>query len=378
MANQLSDVFINKIVCPITNLIYYEPVMASDGIIYEKDALDNIFNENCISPYTGMVLNKKIVIPSLVTKMTIEKNKDSIDYYISKNSTFGYYNKSINIPDLMFDILHKGPEYYKFILNCKRIYIDYFQTSDLKRFLRIGNEYYIKHFINNTVSIDYNIRNKNLVNLICENSHNNIINYLFNKIKFENIYDPLTLFTILCKRIPNISTNILDFLINNGIKIKEMHFLINNNEDYLKFLIKRNYENKYFRFNNTNMHIVIHILKYIGKNFDIIKYIIDNNIFDFNIKNGILKYSLVHYMFYYISPPSIKYLVENNKGLKLDTDKYIISPLDVACIHHDFELIKFLRNNNFKSDNLPNKNITDDQIIDYIMVQHVNVKKEFI
>ena len=61
------------LVCPITQELPFEPVMAEDGKIYERSAIVEWFSkkDRPTSPSTGAVIGKKL-IPAVQTKNTIE------------------------------------------------------------------------------------------------------------------------------------------------------------------------------------------------------------------------------------------------------------------------------------------------------------------
>ena len=70
----------NLFQCPITQEIFKDPVVATDGFTYEKRAIEKWFAKNDRSPSTNQVLKSKMVIPNLILKQIIkniaEKNKD--------------------------------------------------------------------------------------------------------------------------------------------------------------------------------------------------------------------------------------------------------------------------------------------------------------
>lgn len=94
MLEDLDTIIINTpiqgISCPITHEIFLDPVIASDGITYEKRAIKEWFKKSSVSPTTNLpidkVLKKNIIIKNIVSDF-LEKNLDkkSLQYNISRN-----------------------------------------------------------------------------------------------------------------------------------------------------------------------------------------------------------------------------------------------------------------------------------------------------
>ena len=72
MRQSINDVAAD-LVCPITQQLPFDPVMAEDGKIYERNAIVKWFSEKDrpISPSTGAVIGKKL-LPAVQTKNTID------------------------------------------------------------------------------------------------------------------------------------------------------------------------------------------------------------------------------------------------------------------------------------------------------------------
>ena len=55
------EIDIDSLYCPITCEIYNEPVLSTDGFIYEKDALEVWFENHNTSPKTSEIINNKLM-----------------------------------------------------------------------------------------------------------------------------------------------------------------------------------------------------------------------------------------------------------------------------------------------------------------------------
>ena len=80
------------LLCPITMELMNDPVQASDGHTYERDAIEEWFREHDRSPLTNEVLSSKKLVPNYFCKKTIQKyleenNICSLDDFITSIAT---------------------------------------------------------------------------------------------------------------------------------------------------------------------------------------------------------------------------------------------------------------------------------------------------
>ena len=61
-----------KITCPITYHIFYDPVVAKDGFTYEKTYIENWFKTNNNSPMTGKIIDKTLC-PNFIVKQMVDE-----------------------------------------------------------------------------------------------------------------------------------------------------------------------------------------------------------------------------------------------------------------------------------------------------------------
>ena len=78
--NKIKGHFTDKVpddfLCPITQEIFSEPVMADDGNTYEKSAIEAWFLYHDTSPLTNVKLATKKIIPNLTLKKLIDQFKE--------------------------------------------------------------------------------------------------------------------------------------------------------------------------------------------------------------------------------------------------------------------------------------------------------------
>ena len=57
----ISGPLAKNLICPITHMIYKDPVLASDGITYEREAINTWLEASDKSPLTNIVLENNIL-----------------------------------------------------------------------------------------------------------------------------------------------------------------------------------------------------------------------------------------------------------------------------------------------------------------------------
>ena len=64
--------YTESLMCPITRNVFTDPVMASDGWTYERNALEELLGTpSPISPKTGEILKTDVIIPNLSIQMLL-------------------------------------------------------------------------------------------------------------------------------------------------------------------------------------------------------------------------------------------------------------------------------------------------------------------
>ena len=95
----ISDNIPHEFICPITTEIMKDPVILTDGHVYEKSAIKKWLQNNNTSPLTKINVDKDILIPCFVLRKQIqeylEKSNKNVVQQQSNNKT---YNKSKREP----------------------------------------------------------------------------------------------------------------------------------------------------------------------------------------------------------------------------------------------------------------------------------------
>lgn len=285
--------------CPITKDIFLDPVVAEDGHIYERTAIEKWFKTHSISPMTGTKINNKIVFPVFHIKKIIND-------LITDNPKLK--EEQYQLPKLKFKKHIKLV--YQLIDNNQFNELLKYDEFDLKKFNRhklikllkkCKNNNIIKYFIDNIINVGVKIlikvrHNKTpvygkLLHLMARYSTIENIKYLLNN-----------------KRI-NIMSKTSD---NNFVT----HLACYNNLDTLKLFIDNGVPiNTPNSFGNYPIHIACWENK-----LDIIKYLIEKYKVDINCKNN-HGFRPIHYLCKYGSFDSIEYFLKQNVNINCRTNK---------------------------------------------------------
>ena len=101
------------LICPITKLYFRNPVIASDGHVYEENAIAQWLEKNQTSPMTREKIDYKI-FPCNIIKNLIDSVDQSKQFFYMQRYQFGikdwihYYVKkfSVELNDLQSHIIH--------------------------------------------------------------------------------------------------------------------------------------------------------------------------------------------------------------------------------------------------------------------------------
>jgi len=303
----------NDFICPLTGKIFYEPVMASDGFMYENDAIRKWLKNNNTSPKTGIILNHKNIshdfIFNKVFNNFLKLNKDIQRYkpeinFIEciKNKD---YNKIINsnILNITFDIQNLGN-------------FDFFKNNDL-----------VKFFIKNNIIL-MNKKGMRLIHLICRYSTSEMIKYIIDiylkeghdiQCETRDKWKPIH---FICRySTPEMIKYIINIYIQKGYNIqcqtkekyKPIHFICRySTPEMIKYIIDIYIKKRYNLYCETidGWQLIHLICKYSTP--EMIKYII--NIYQkkgYNINCKIdNEFEIIHIICKYSTPEMIKYIID--------------------------------------------------------------------
>lgn len=211
------------ITCPITGLIFIDPVKATDGYTYERSAIMEWFKNHNTSPMSGMIINNKTLIDdfsmkSIVTKYNYENdNKHKIEKQIV------FQNIEPNIQNMY--------KYNKFqltkIVSNKKSLMEYIST--------IHNFDIFKHVVMHSIdTFDHDQYGHYLIHYVCKNASILEVEYLKNNghniecLTKNTEYSPekgKSPLHFACENNNDINNQIALYLINNNVNTNIMEEL---------------------------------------------------------------------------------------------------------------------------------------------------------
>jgi len=208
--------------CPITGLIFDDPVKANDGHTYERSAIEEWFTDHNTSPMTGKSVNDKTLIEdfnmkSIVTKYIQDnpdqiKNKFKLDELLVSDVvniiTSGKYQDLLGYKKFkLTEIVNEDRSLMEYVSKIPMVNIFkhiYVHSSDRRNMDQNG--FYMLHYVFRYSSLD-------------------IIKYIlsdwFNiNIKAKNGKMPIH---CACERTDDVNDEIVTYLINNGANVNAIY-----------------------------------------------------------------------------------------------------------------------------------------------------------
>lgn len=182
----------NYLYCPLTNLIFLDPVVAEDGYVYERMAIEYCFNNKLIvSPKTSKPISTKL-IPLHTLKDYINLLDDSlkINQFMKKKPYFLFKDNFIlDLQNKKYDELCKYTDI---------IITDYFdKATKISLAIKLLSENKDLHtlttIIDNCIDYDtYSVDNIRLINIASIYGSQNLVRYLIDDKKIMLEYDDLS------------------------------------------------------------------------------------------------------------------------------------------------------------------------------------------
>ncbi len=160
---------VDQFICPITNLIFRDPVTTDDGTTYEKDAIEEWLTKNKTSPTTGIDVSKKLTGCRIV--------KNLIDALIKAHPELEEQQYVMSIDKII------ETKKYTELQKHKRIDLKYLMDKDvLYVIFKNADIQTAKHLIDNAIDLKCKTSvGSHLIHLICKFSNLEIVKYLFDK-----------------------------------------------------------------------------------------------------------------------------------------------------------------------------------------------------
>jgi len=172
------DLSIDLFVCPLSHEIFNDPVVAEDGHLYERSAIDEWLTGNESSPITREPIGNKLVesytIKNIIEAMLIQNPKMKEQQFKVDNT----YNKNLSkihsfITNEQFDKL----------LNYTKYNLETLIKNSLFTILLNGaSSKVIKYVIDNSLDLDCDtLMGKKPVHYVCISGKTDIIKHMFDK-----------------------------------------------------------------------------------------------------------------------------------------------------------------------------------------------------
>jgi len=341
--------------CPISTMIMFDPVVADDGITYERIFIDKWLKKNSISPKTGVKMTKKLV-PNDATKILISNFLNDNAHLCGEQ----YIPKMCHI-EFINDI--------KQIINSK----DFIK---LKNYCEFSSKYFLKnngnlicllcsasleiqkHVVNETTNINYcNNTGNTIMHYFASHGRMEILQYLIEKgatMEKENIHGRKPIH-FACEH--NTNNDAIKYIIDNSIDLecddknlyRPIHCLcINPNIDTetVIYLIEKGINLNY---SENNERRAIHLICQ-GDNNELIKYILDTDPdLDFPDSNG---WRPIHYLCSGHQVDIIEYAIGKNIDLECETNDGF-KPIHMLAKPSTLTLIKLLIEKGVQVTNIP-------------------------
>ncbi|ARF10017.1 ankyrin repeat protein [Indivirus ILV1] len=293
--------------CPITNLIFCDPVLAEDGYFYENMAIQNHLNKNNVSPVTkqrmGSELMKAGQIKALADKFLEENQEYKSDQFLFKKPFYLFKNEFLTLlRDKKFESLH---EYTGIILNTV---VNRNKESLFEVVCIMCSDETIKTIIDHSIDYDtYDVRNLKPLHIACKYASVDVIRHLLSKNVDINSEDSNgeTSFGYLVKhksKLDNLNKFFDEFL-SLGCNINKLnkeglnvaHYVISHgNLELLKTFLQYGLKLEISSLELGGMNLIHHAFKE-SKSYDLIKYLIDlNQCLDIDVRPGIAAEQLVY------------------------------------------------------------------------------------
>lgn len=299
-------------VCPLTKLIFAEPVVAADGHIYEEMAIKEWLKENDTSPTTGENMNPRLV--------KVHPFKALVDKFMEEHPEL-YEQK----------FLVKKP-YYLF----KNEFVNELQNKNFENL-----KDYTNIIINDYLEIE-------------EHNDDSSDSYESSSIFSDDSVDYFTIITYLAKHCTNydaikhVLDNSLDYDMEDEDGYRPIHMVSKySNPEIIKHLIEKGIDIESCDANGMRpMH---YVCQYQNFNDDLVKYMIEKNVDLYAVdQNG---YQPLHYLVKCLyNTQSLQHFI--NKGIDMEVETLSgWRSLHIACRYaSDVSYIKFMVDLNVQLD----------------------------
>ena len=298
------NIDVGDLYCPITHQIFLNPVVAFDGITYERDAIENWLEKNNHSPVTREVMISKlyhsnILIKNIVQNYLSANPEAKSSQYIESQSKLD--KKFFNLKTNDVVMINKLKNMSKCIIKWSAIPPDFFQSIVKMKLL-----------IDKCIDLECRDREgRRPIHYICEFSTPEIIKYIIGKgVNLEAVtrkgWRPIH---YICRYS---TPEMIKFIIDNNVNLecetkkgwRPIHYICKNSTD------------------------------------EIIRYMIDEKKVELECANS-NGWRPIHLICHYQQPETIKFIIQRGVDLECSTN-FGLRPIHLICEDSNSELIKFI------------------------------------
>lgn len=333
---------IENLICPITQEIFKDPVVADDQIIYERDAIEDWLLKNNISPITRHRMTNILISTNFIKNL-------------------------VNIA------LCKYPE-------LKELQYKISDIERIKVFMNTGRYDNIKKYKDFDL---LSLRKNDVINTLVDKKQIDVLKYILdNATSLEDTIEKRKIIHVLTRHGSDVLTKYLidknvDLECEEEYKWRPIHFVCRYlSEDVIKYIIDKgvNLECE----TNEGWRPIHFICRYSTTN--MIKYIIDKGVnLNCETKNKLMP---IHLLCEYSTPEMIKYIIDKGANLECETESKS-RPIHLICQYSTPEMIKYIidKNVDIESQNMKGwapihlicRNSTPE-MVKYIIEKNVNLE----
>ncbi len=291
-----------QFICPITYALFNDPVLADDGITYERDAIEDWLSNNSTSPITGKMISNTLVGCILI--------KNIVDNLIKTHPELKEQQYVISNMVHIERLIKSGN--FAGLLKCTNFDLKYIMDKKmLKRLTTQCDIQILKHIIDNSIDLEcQTIKNWRPIHSICRHSTPEMIKYIIDKgvdleCQHNEDWRPIHL---ICRYS---TPEMIKYIVDKGVDLE-----CQNNEDW------------------RPIHLICR-----HSTPEMIKYIIDKGVdLEYQHNEG---WRPIHYICRYSTPEMIKYIID--KGVDLECqDNEDWRPIHLICRYSTPEIIKYI------------------------------------
>ncbi len=331
---------IEDIRCPISLQIFAEPVIAEDGVTYERDVIKKWIQEHKYSPTTKEAITDKFIpnksLKSIIDGLLLKHERLREQQFTLVNSY------SLHIAAIQSAV--DNSQFDKLLT-----YVDYDMSNDAlltSIFEKCKDNNIIRHIIDNFVGLESENKSRwRLVHFICSLSTPEMIKYIVSK----GVDLECTTGNSHCRPIHFVCNNstpdVIKYMIDKGVNLecadkngfRPIHYVCQHSTpDVIKYMIDKGVDLDCA--NNAGDRRPIHCACY-SSTPDVIKYIIDKGAdLECADQNGTKP---IHYACQHSTPEIIKYMIDKGVDLECAT-KTGEKPIHMVCEYSTPEIIKYM------------------------------------